>query len=276
MLALSSAVERWIGVREATGAWCQRTATGVRGVWRRYLQLLGDRDLRRVKATDVEDLFLDSRSRSPEWANWRRFAVVGLFSWALRHGMIRRDPTVDVWPRLPETGEPVFRTLSREEEHALCRRLCAALVRYVVVAIATGLRRGTMYALDWSMVTADWVLAIPAGALKNRRPIRIPLNRRAIEALGRRRASGPLLPGLPDRSDINRLLQHAARRARLSSPHLVRTHQFRRTWVERFRDAGGTREECQLVQGWASSSVLLARYWPRVPEARAREILEQI
>jgi integrase len=275
-MLLSVAVERWINLREATGEWSPDTARNGRYVWRRYSGMLGDRDLRKIDAGDIEDLFLDARALSPEWSNCRRAFVRGLFSWALRRGFIRRDPTVDTWPRLAETGETIFRTLSRTEERALCRQLWPAMVRYVVVAIATGLRRGTLYALDWSMVTADWILSIPAGVIKNRRAIRIPINRRAIRALGRRREAGRLLPGLPTKSKLNLRLLHAAQRAGLSRVEDLTSHQMRRTWVERFRDAGGTAEECMLVQGWSSRNVLISRYWPRCPESRAREILERI
>lgn len=260
----------------ATKAWCPRTAANVRGIWKRYVGMLGNLSLREVKPSHIEILFFDTRHRSAGWANYRGKFVRGFFLWALRHGMVTRDPTIDIWPELPECSDPVFRTVSREEERKICGKAPRPLARYVVLAIATGLRRGTLYRLVWAWVTLDWILAIPAGALKNRRPIRIPLNKRAIEALGKRRdPESPLLPNLPRIDRINEKIRYWARQAGVSSKNLT-THQFRRTWVERFRDAGGTREECQLVQGWQSSNVLLERYWPRVTVDRARSILEKI
>lgn len=263
-------------MRESTAAWCPKTAANARGIWRRYVDLLGDRELARISQEDVESLFLDTREKSPAWANYRRAIVRGFFSWAFRRGMATCDPTVDVWPYLPDPAEPTFRTVSRDEELSICRAAPTPLARYVTVAIATGLRRGTLYQSRWGWVSPDWMLIVPARAAKNRRPLRIPLNNRAIVALGARKADdSPLLPGLPGKGRLNWKIQKAARKAGVDPKDLT-SHQFRRTWVERFRDAGGTREECQLIQGWQSANVLLTHYWPRVPESRARAIVELI
>lgn len=238
--------------------------------------MMGDRALARISPEDVEALFLDTRQRSPGWANYRRGIVQGFFNWAHHRGLLRENPAMDVWPYLADPSEPTFRTVTRDEELRICREAPTPLARYVTVAISTGLRRGTLYQSRWGWVSADWILVVPARAAKNRRPLRIPLNHRAIDAIGKRKADdAPLLPGLPGKGRLNWKIQKAARRAGVDPKNLT-SHQFRRTWVERFRDAGGTREECQLIQGWQSANVLLTHYWPRVPEARARAIVEMI
>jgi integrase len=273
---LSAAVARWIGRGKIAHRWCDLTAQNVGRIWRQFLGVVGDRPVTEIRPEHVENFLILTGEQSLDWERYRRSYIRSFFLWALRAGLIRRDPTLDVIVPIRGSGQRPFRTLTLLEEAGLSRCLRTDLRRYMILQITTGLRRGTLYLAHWSWVSEDWTLEIPGWALKNRRPLRLPLSARAIQILGRRgKPEDPLLPGLPHKDALNRCLRTGARRAGIDPDNLT-SHQLRKTWVERFKAVGGSREECQLIQGWSSANVMLDHYWPRVPLARAREIIEQI
>ena len=272
-ISLSSAVDRWLAFQ--ADRWVEKTTSNRRMILDRLILLAGGGiPAKDLQDGHIQDLWL-AMQPGPGWARYVAGCLHGFCRWLQRRGILRVDPSM-AWPRVAYDPAGAFRTVSREEEARLLAVLPLPLQRYVVLAIGTGLRRGTLYSAVWSWVDSSWILSVPASAMKQGHALQIPLSVRVQELLGERgNPEDPLIAGLPCRDDLNRHLQAAARRAGVDPEHLT-SHQFRRTWVERARDAGASREEVQIMQGWASSSVLLTHYWPRVSAARSREIFERI
>lgn len=169
-----------------------------------------------------------------------------------------------------------YREVSRAEERKLCRALRPPEAKYVIVAIATGLRRGTIYAARWAWITEDGMIEVPPGAVKNKKALRIPLSARALKALGPRQPpEARLIVGLPKADNLNYRLRGGALAAGVDPCNLT-THQFRKTWTARMVEAGATREEVQRIQGWSSANVMLNHYYPPVAADRARELVERV
>ena len=272
-ISLSVAVERWLVF--SSGRWSAKTVLNVRSIMGRLMLTVGA-DLLAADLEDghIQDLWVAMRP-GPGWAHYVGAFLRGLCRWLQRRGILRVDPSM-AWPNVAHDPVGVFRTVTREEEERILPELSLPLRRYVVLGIGTGLRRGTIFASRWAWVDPTWTLNVPPAAMKNRRPLSLPLSARVREALGIRGApEDPLIQGLPHPNDMNRRLRSAAVRAGMD-PKNLSTHQLRKSWVERAHDTGATREEVQLMQGWASSSVLLDHYWPRVSAARSREIFERI
>jgi len=272
-IRLSVAVDRWLAFH--AGHWCEKSTKNARSIMARLLQSTG-RGLLATRLEDghIQDFWLTLKP-GPGWAQYVGSYLASLCRWLQRRGVLRSDPSM-AWPRIAYDRRGAFRTVSHEEEAQLLQVLSRAMRRYMVLAIGTGLRRGTIYSCIWGWVDSDWVLNIPASALKNRRALSLPLSAKVRAALGRRGSpDSPLISGLPHPDYANELLRNAAVLAGIDPKHLT-THQFRKTWVERCHEAGATREEVQLMQNWRTASVLLDAYWPRVATSRAREIFERI
>lgn len=266
---LQTVAQLWISARGRSLA-AKTVATRISLVSRLAADLLR-REVADLTEADLEGVFASTRG-SPGWVNYCGSCFRGLLRWAHRRGYMSRDIT-EAWPNLRDGAVRYGRVVTREEEAAILAVAPLLLRRFIVLAIATGLRLGTLTSLTWDCVRDRW-LEIPAELLKARRPLRIPLSRRAMAVLGVRLGGNERLIPL-HRSSVTRSLRRYARMAGVSQEGLG-AHQLRRTWVSRMRDAGATREEVQKIQGWETTSTLLRHYWPDVPAERAQELVDRL
>jgi integrase len=104
---------------------------------------------------------------------------------ARRAGKVTVNPARDTRHQREDNSR--VRYLSDAEEkklHEVIQSDYAEHMPEFTLAMSTGLRKGSMYGLTWSMI--DWngrMLNIPADKMKGGRPLHIPLNELALAAL---------------------------------------------------------------------------------------------
>jgi integrase len=282
-----------MNIRLLVNLWRQRrgkelsfeSAQKVYAMTRRWEARWGDREAKTVTPTMIEAYRLrrDDGKRKAGVLNRERGELRAFFEFVKDLGY-RPDNPVTTWKHQKEVVEREYVVLTPREEDALVMQLGDDLLcRYVRFSVATGLRQGTIRRLDWGMVK-NLGLVIPAGIMKMRKPLEMPLSTKAWEAIALPKESPAfayplhgqnlLFPGLPSQQKIHRLVKEAAARAGLS-PHLT-PHDFRRTWVARLRDAGADMYDVMKMGGWEAPGVLIKHYFGQVPEKKARELLEAI
>jgi len=165
--------------------------------------------------------------------NAHRALLRWFFGHLARRGVLDRSPAADL-PRFPEA--PVEARALTEEEVARLLRSAVGLTRaFVVLALETGLRRGTLASLRWEWVDLeDGWLHLPPAAMKARRRFDVPLTEAALEALRSVRASiaGPVWP-FGD-SAVEKRFRKLRRRAGVD----CRFHDLRRTFFTLARERG--------------------------------------
>jgi integrase len=199
-----------------------------------------------ITAGEIENM-LDALSTEKNWSPSSRDHHHNLLSLAFRlgilHGKVKESPLRGL-RRKPENNFRV-RYLTPEEEKKL-----RAAVRSdpawaphepeLDLAIATGLRRGSMYAATWEDVdSAACTLTIPR--TKNGDPITLPLNPNALRALSifRLRGDGT---GRIVRNSAGKSLSYNADwfvpAVRAAGIKHFRWHDCRHTFASRLRQAG--------------------------------------
>ncbi len=274
-MRLSEALDLWLEKkrRELTPVYVKT----LRRWTQNWLVVFSNKEVSDVMVADVEKLeaLRDNGRRSASALNQERVYLRGFFEWARALGYTAMDP-VATWKFRRPVVRREYATITREEED----RLVAAapempwLQKYVVLAVCTGLREGTIRRLTWAMVREkDGVLEIPARLMKTRHAHQIALPARALAALGPR-GTGLLIGDLPTKDNVYRGFKRAAKRAGISS--VTSPHDLRRTWVERLSRAGQPLQVIQSLGAWKTVSVLLNHYVLPVSTDLQRKILEAV
>ena len=176
---------------------------------------------------------------------------------------------IDKAPKVKLFREPPGRerSITFEQAEALLRELPAHQRDVVLFTLATGLRQSNVLRLEWSHVNLEsghaWV---DADQSKNRRPIAVPLNLKALEVLRRQIGKHPArvftYAGRPlDRANTH-AWQKALKRAGIEN---FRWHDLRHTWATWHRQSGTPTHELQRLGGWRTS-VMVERYAHLAPD----------
>lgn len=151
------------------------------------------------------------------------------------------------------------RWLRKDEARALLGHCRGNLRAMMVVALATGLRQGTLCALEWRWV--DWearVLHVPGAAMKARLPLTVPLNGEALAALASRLGQHPRWVwsyrgervAEPSRTDFARALRAAG----ITD---FTWHDLRHTWASWHVQGGTPLAELQRLGGWETLEMVM-------------------
>lgn len=158
-------------------------------------------------------------------------------------------------------AEPVW--LKREQADRLIEELSknpltSNLRDMVIFALATGLREANITQLKWDKVDLKekllWVKAIH---YKGKKAFGIPLNKKAIEILNKRKGEHNeyvfTYKGRPVAHCNNSAWIKAVERAGLN----IRFHDLRHTWASWHVQSGTTLQELQELGGWSSYKMVL-------------------
>lgn len=168
---------------------------------------------------------------------------------AIRHaGEVHQQPVpVIAWRKL-KVKEPPHRTrfLSREEYDALCSAATPRLCTLIVFAVATGLRQGNIFDLDWSQVNMSaGLITVHLGKGNKRHTVRItPPLRAMLSTLGERKGK------VFDTTNYRREWARACKAACLGD---FRFHDLRHTHASWARIAGA--DLADICEGLGHSSV---------------------
>jgi integrase len=162
---------------------------------------------------------------------------------------IARNPADDV--RKPPPSKARTRRFRREDAQALSEALARVrnplITEIITFAVATGMRRGEILAIQWPDIDrGDAVLLIPL--TKNGRPRTIPLTEQALVVLERVRSFQ--LPGklvFPISANAFKLAWQ--RLVKASGIIDLRFHDLRHEAVSRFFEAGLSLPEVALISG---------------------------
>ena len=176
---------------------------------------------------------------------------------------------IDKAPKVKLFREPPGRerSITVEQAEALLRELPAHQRDVVLFTLATGLQQSNVLRLEWTHVNLEsghaWV---DADQSKNRRPIAVPLNLKALEVLRRQIGKHPArvftYAGRPlDRANTH-AWQKALKRAGIEN---FRWHDLRHTWATWHRQSGTPTHELQRLGGWRTS-VMVERYAHLAPD----------
>ena len=176
---------------------------------------------------------------------------------------------IDKVPKVKLFREPPGRerSITVEQAEALLRELPAHQRDVVLFTLATGLRQSNVLRLEWSHVNLEsghaWV---DADQSKNRRPIAVPLNSKAVEVLRRQLGKHPARVFTYAGRPLDRANTHAWQRAlKRAGIENFRWHDLRHTWATWHRQSGTPTHELQRLGGWRTS-VMVERYAHLAPD----------
>ena len=176
---------------------------------------------------------------------------------------------IDKAPKVKLFREPPGRerSLTVEQAEALLRELPAHQRDVVLFTLATGLRQSNVLRLEWTHVNLEsghaWV---DADQSKNRRPIAVPLNLKALEVLRRQIGKHPARVFTYAGRPLDRANTHAWQRAlKRAGIENFRWHDLRHTWATWHRQSGTPTHELQRLGGWRTS-VMVERYAHLAPD----------
>lgn len=170
---------------------------------------------------------------------------------------------VDSIPKVPmyqpRVGEP--RWLTRREAARLCRKLPRHLRLAARLSLETGLRMRSQAKLEWSRIDLAGGRAwVPGYQMKAKKPLGIPLSRRARRILLALQALSPKSRFVHEWrgkriDDFNTAAFKDAVRAAGVAP--LRWHDLRHTWASWHVQSGTTLHELMQLGGWASYAMVL-------------------
>ena len=176
---------------------------------------------------------------------------------------------IDKAPKVKLFREPPGRerSITIGQAEALLRELPAHQRDVVLFTLATGLRQSNVLRLEWSHVNLEsghaWV---DADQSKNRRPIAVPLNLKALEVLRRQIGKHPARVFTYAGRPLDRANTHAWQRAlKRAGIENFRWHDLRHTWATWHRQSGTPTHELQRLGGWRTS-VMVERYAHLAPD----------
>jgi integrase len=164
------------------------------------LDTLAENELRRYRLRRQ-----DKEGAQSETVTRELIVLSSALSWAVRRGWIQNRPTI----RRPRFEGKREYFLSRMQALALIAACPPYLADLVRAALATGMRRGELLALEWGWVDMGArVISLPAKACKSRRQREVPISSDMIALLRRLHREG---------------IEHHERVLR--APNIARLHQ---------------------------------------------------
>ncbi len=188
---------------------------------------------------------------------------------------VERVPKIKLFKE-PEGRE---RALSHEEANRLLSVLPPHLRDMALFTLHTGLRQSNVLQLEWSCVDLvrchAWVKSEDS---KNRKPISVNLNARAMDVLNRQigKHSTKVFTcnGKPISQVVNVTWKNALVKAGIEN---LRWHDLRHTWATWLRQLGTPTHELQRMGGWKTAA-MVERYAHVAPDhlAQAAARLESL
>lgn len=274
---IAQLIEEWLSIKARSIS--EQALKDLRTVTRRWIRHFGHLPPDDVGPREIQRVYLerDTGRLSNATLNCERRHLRGFWIWLRRLQYATGDPT-GIWPlKNPRKRRRKYIHVDPVWEARILTELKERFRRFLVFAITTGLRYGEIKALLWAWVDADGLLIIPGDARKQGEPHRLPLPRRALEALG---PPGdphhPIFPDIPMACNVARALKRAARRAGYHEWKHISSHQLRRSWLGRLSRARVPREALKDLGGWNRESVMVEFYWSRIGDDEARGYLERI
>lgn len=274
-MLVEEALRRFFGSRE----WGSRKSElKVRGYILRWSRRWQGRIVAGIGRTDLEQLERerDDGRRSAAALNYERGLLSRFFAFcvSLRCGV--QEGLLDSWRKRKElipTESYAFYTL--EEKERLRAEIRSDLKAFITFAAVTGLREGTIRMVSWNWITKTGVLTIPAGAVKNRMPIRQALPEELILMLGPRGTGEQLVfPDIPRwPQTVWKEFRKACRRAKvkMGSPH-----DLRRSFAYGLMELNTPLPVICHLGGWSKPETLTKYYCTGLPDVRCRELLRQM
>lgn len=209
------------------------------------------------------------------WLNTCGSAIRSFIRWAVQREILERDIS-RFWPKVRAISQRCTDPITPEEVERLLTMSPTSARLFFLFGVYFGARCSNLLDLDWSWISADWVVTIPAGKFKQRREHREPLHPRLIRELQTmRKPAGRVLEGLPDAKHIGELLKRIAVKAGVD-PRKVYPHSLRATFATRLSEAGANLQQIAQLGGWASVEVVASRYIRPMPTDKGKEILGRI
>ncbi|MBI4585334.1 MAG: tyrosine-type recombinase/integrase [Planctomycetes bacterium] len=270
-ISFAEAAAQWLGDREP------RIGPKTHEVYKFYVNLWS-RHFKAARLLTVERRHLEAyfrkrkaRGLSPASLNDERALLRRFFTWSLNCGFLRMNPMAFI-DRFQEPKRAI-RTLEPEEELRLLEeaRKCGDQVYgFVMTLLQSGLRRGTVSALEWTDIDFDrgeW--RIPAGKMKSREDfVGRPVAPELLKYLrGRARTSGIIFGKLS--AEQWRLATTAA------GLSWLRPHDLRRNFVTRCRRAGISLEVAMHLSDHRDLATVLACY-RRVDPSETRKAMASL
>jgi len=188
---------------------------------------------------------------------------------------------VEKVPKIKLFKEPEGRerSITPAEANRLLAELPPHLRDMALFTLHTGLRQSNVLQLEWSCVDLArchaWVRSENS---KNRKPISINLNARAMDVLNRQIGKHPVrvftCNGKPISEVANQTWKSALARAGIQD---LRWHDLRHTWATWLRQLGTPTHELQRMGGWKTAA-MVERYAHVAPDhlAQAAARLESV
>lgn len=197
------------------------------------------------------------RQNSKETVNRYLNVLLAILHMAQSKGWIDRSPKAKKFA----VNDIRVRWLSDQEYHSLMAALPEHLVDLVNLALNTGLRHQNLTGLKWSQIDfRDKVIRIPAGEIKNRTPLTVPLNQPAIDAIrrqiGKHQTHVFTYLGKPYKKANTVGWRNALKKAGIQD---FRFHDLRHTWATWHIGSGTPAYELKELGGW-NDEKMLRRY----------------
>jgi integrase len=188
---------------------------------------------------------------------------------------------IDKVPKIKLFKEPEGRerSLTPNEANRLLSALPPHLRDMAMFTLHTGLRQSNVLDLEWSCVDLERCHAwVSSENSKNRKPISVNLNARAMEVLSRQIGKHPLrvftCNGKPISQVTSSTWKSALTKAGIED---LRWHDLRHTWATWLRQLGTPTHELQKMGGWKTAA-MVERYAHVAPDhlAQAAARLESV
>jgi len=268
-MRLASALATWM---ESLDYLRPSTLADLRCASRRWERYWGsERDLRELDSEEMRRyLHHFHLHHQASTTNQERKLLAWFWHSELARDIHARDP-LEGSPRYSE--EPrVPRIMLPDEIRTLLEAADPELRCIIILALETGLRRGTLRQLEWQWVTPDGWLNIPGSAMKNHQPLRTPLSDLALQYLRARQAaiSGRIFP--ISASCITRRFRRLSIRLHLD----LTFHDARRTFFTRARQRGVPLEIAMALSGHSDIRTALRHYRALDPEELLRAVGREV
>lgn len=152
-----------------------------------------------------------------------------------------------------------IRHLKPEEVLRLSRAMPEQYRDLVLMAVATGLRRGNVLRMRWDQIDfGSRTIRVDGVEMKNGQTLVLPLNQAAVDVLNRRKGNDspwvfPLNDGKPLKEISSKVWAAACEKAGLSD---LRWHDLRHTWASSLRKSGVETSVLRELGGWKDARMV--------------------
>lgn len=268
---LREALNQWFRLREMD--WSPRHAEQVRRILDRLSTSCGSVDVSAICAAELSEHYRKRAQKiSASALNQERVYLNSFFKWATQMGYTTpSSEPMAAWRHRRVVVKRSYVELSREQEQRLLEASPPWLKRFILIALYTGLRTGTIRKLRPEMVR-DGVLEVPASLMKTRDAFCLPVSTNLREKLAHHMLSLSDVGIVPSQSVLNKAFKAACARAGL--PKETSPHDLRRTFVARLTECGVPLQTVMALGGWKSMGTILKHYASRATRTAAAAALE--